>query len=372
MRCGCRARRWKNLIDNAVKFTERGRACASPSPASPVAGGKVRLDFTVHRQRPSASPAPRSSGLFCSSVRRRRTSRLPGVTGGAGLGLTFRQAHCKAMGRRPHGRERGPGSGSRFRLSVSLDQVAAAGPGRRGGRRRCLLSAALRSIRSISFCAEDNPYGPRPCSTPFSASSGIAARFRPAPAQRLSMRSRQGTPTTRLLMDVTLAGQSMASRRRGASAPRSRGSNRPACRSSACPAVANADDEAAGRAAGMDGYLTKAAQPERADAGARSSLGALVEFVVEPDGAAMLSVTRGRIGDLNGRACLNSSNPVVVTSPRSDVEVLDPSGPNCRPRRASTPTHRRPACLRGVVVGAEPVRHRCFHRLRSRIVRRRW
>jgi CheY-like chemotaxis protein len=135
----------ENLVDNAVKFTERGgvalTAAARPS------GKRVRLIFSV---------SDSGIGLSKQDVARlfkpfsQASEDVARRFGGAGLGLVFVKRLARAMG--------GdlavtgvPGRGSTFTLSVTVDPVAAPAEQSKSA------SGAARSLRIL--CAEDNPYG---------------------------------------------------------------------------------------------------------------------------------------------------------------------------------------------------------------------
>jgi len=135
----------ENLVDNAVKFTERG-VVALAVGAEP-AGKRVRLIFSI---------SDTGIGLSKQDITRlfkpfaQASDDVARRFGGAGLGLVFVRRLARAMG--------GdldvigaPGRGSTFTLSVVVEPLTgrtAATPG---------ASAAMRSLRIL--CAEDNPYG---------------------------------------------------------------------------------------------------------------------------------------------------------------------------------------------------------------------
>ena len=112
----------ENLIDNAIKFTERGGVRLDVA-AEPAARGRARLVFTVS-----------DSGIGLSPAELRRLFRPfaqanEGIArryGGAGLGLAFVRRIAKAMGGDLTVVSK-PGGGSRFRLCAVFDQVVAAG-----------------------------------------------------------------------------------------------------------------------------------------------------------------------------------------------------------------------------------------------------
>ena len=135
----------ENLIDNAVKFTERG--VVALAVGSEPAGKRVRLIFSI---------SDTGIGLSKQDITRlfkpfaQASDDVARRFGGAGLGLVFVRRLARAMG--------GdldvigaPGRGSTFTLSVVVEPLTgrtAATPG---------ASAAMRSLRIL--CAEDNPYG---------------------------------------------------------------------------------------------------------------------------------------------------------------------------------------------------------------------
>ena len=137
----------ENLIDNAVKFTERGRI-GFKAGAARLAGGKVRLSFTVT-----------DSGIGMTEADLKRLFRpftqasedVARRYGGAGLGLVFVKRIAKAMGGDLEVTSK-PGRGSTFRLTL-VAQPAAAGGGATG-------PARARRVRGLRILAvEDNPYG---------------------------------------------------------------------------------------------------------------------------------------------------------------------------------------------------------------------
>src|SRR5262249_56721791 len=75
--------------------------------------------------------------------------------GGAGLGLTFVKRIAKAMGGDLAVTSE-PGRGSRFRMSVTVDEVTEAAP-TQPAEGAAAPDAAARSLAVL--CVEDNPYG---------------------------------------------------------------------------------------------------------------------------------------------------------------------------------------------------------------------
>src|SRR4051794_27040397 len=140
----------ENLIDNAVKFTERGRVAMSTSAAR-GSRGRHRLRFVVTDSGIGLSKAEigrlfRPFGQANANIARRY--------GGSGLGLAFARRLAKTMGGDLTGKSR-VGEGSTFTLSVLLVEAttdASAIGASAGGKR----GAATRSLHVL--CAEDNPY----------------------------------------------------------------------------------------------------------------------------------------------------------------------------------------------------------------------
>jgi two-component system, sensor histidine kinase len=236
----------ENLIDNAIKFTERGSVRLDVTSEPARASDKVRLVFTV---------TDSGIGLTNAEIKRlfrpftQANEQIARRYGGAGLGLTFVKRIAQAMGGDLTVASE-PGRGSRFALSVSLDQVAEAGAALNGGATRNAPLAALNIL-----CAEDNPYG-RVLLNTILSELGHRADFVATGAAAIEAVA-QGRYDV-VLMDVTLPdidGVEATRRIRALSGAASR-----------TPVIgvsgrSNAADEAAGRAAGMDGYLTKPLSP---------------------------------------------------------------------------------------------------------------
>jgi len=237
----------ENLIDNAVKFTEHGGVRLDVT-CERAARGKVRLVFIV---------TDSGIGLTAAEIKRlfrpfaQANEQVARNYGGAGLGLTFVKRIAKAMGGDLAVASE-PGSGSRFRLSVTVDKVAeAAAPAPSEG--AAARDAAARSLAVL--CVEDNPYG-RVLLNTLLAELGHRADFVGTGAAAVEAVA-QGRYDV-VLMDVTLPdfdGVEATRRIRALPGPGAR-----------IPIVgvsgrANAADEATGRAAGMDGYLTKPLSP---------------------------------------------------------------------------------------------------------------
>jgi CheY-like chemotaxis protein/anti-sigma regulatory factor (Ser/Thr protein kinase) len=136
----------ENLIDNAVKFTERGRIGFAASAAR-MSRGRMRLTFTVTDSGIGITAADlkhlfRPFAQASEEVARRY--------GGAGLGLVFVKRIAQAMGGTLTVTSR-PGHGSTFRLTAVVQEAVRVARPRGTGRGR------PRALRVL--CVEDNPYG---------------------------------------------------------------------------------------------------------------------------------------------------------------------------------------------------------------------
>jgi len=236
----------ENLIDNAVKFTEHGGVRLDVTCERAVRG-KVRLVFIV---------TDSGIGLTAAEIKRlfrpfaQASEQVARNYGGAGLGLTFVKRIAKAMGG-DLAVASAPGRGSRFRLSVTVDKVeaAATAPSEDAAAR----DAAARSLAVL--CVEDNPYG-RVLLNTLLAELGHRADFVGTGAAAVEAVA-QGRYDV-VLMDVTLPDFDGVEATRRIRALPSPGARIPIVGVSG---RANAADEATGRAAGMDGYLTKPLSP---------------------------------------------------------------------------------------------------------------
>jgi CheY-like chemotaxis protein len=239
----------ENLIDNAVKFTERGSVRLDVT-GKKAARGRVRLLFTV---------SDSGIGLAAAEVRRlfrpfaQANDQTARRFGGAGLGLAFVKRIAKAMGGDLTVTSK-PGGGSSFRLTGTFDQVAeAADSADRDGPSADSALAPLRPLNIL--CAEDNPYG-RVVLNTILTELGHRADFVGTGTAAVEAAARGGYDV--VLMDVTLPGLDGLEATR-----RIRALDRPAggVVLIGISGRANAADEAAGRAAGMDGYLVKPISP---------------------------------------------------------------------------------------------------------------
>jgi CheY-like chemotaxis protein/nitrogen-specific signal transduction histidine kinase len=234
----------ENLIDNAVKFTERG-AVQLEVRATPAPRGRVKLVFTV---------ADSGIGLTRGEIGRLFrpfTQASPDIArryGGAGLGLVVVKLLAKLM----HGDltvTSTAGRGSRFRFSAVLPVAAADAA---AGARSQQTAAPARRLAVL--CAEDNPYG-RVILNTILTELGHRADFVATGEESLDAVKR-GYDV--VLMDVKLPGfDGLEATRR--------------IRALAAPAAGTPiigisgrtenGDEAAARAAGMNSYLRKPISP---------------------------------------------------------------------------------------------------------------
>lgn len=235
----------ENLIDNAVKFTERGTVRLDVT-SDKAARDRVRLNFAV---------TDSGIGLSAADVRRlfkpfAQANRAIGRRyGGAGLGLSYVKRIARAMGGDLVVTGK-PGGGSRFHFSALVTRVKAAGgvASREGTR-------AVPSCSLAVLCVEDNPYGRIVLNT-IVTELGHRADF--VGTGEAAVDAVANGAYDAVLMDVTLPGiDGFEATRRIRALPRPAG----AVRIVGISGRANAADEAAGRAAGMDGYLAKPLTP---------------------------------------------------------------------------------------------------------------
>ncbi len=139
----------ENLIENAVKFTERG-VVSLDARAARAARGRIKLVFTV---------SDSGIGLTGAEIKRlfrpfaQASAEIARRYGGAGLGLAVVKHLARLMGGDLTVTSR-PGRGSAFAFSAVLPLAArqAASDNRS--------SRITRPARQLSIlCAEDNPYG---------------------------------------------------------------------------------------------------------------------------------------------------------------------------------------------------------------------
>jgi len=235
----------ENLIDNAVKFTERGSVRLEVA-CERAARGKVRLVFTV---------TDSGIGLTGGEIKRlfrpfaQANEQIARRYGGAGLGLTFVKRIAKAMGGDLTVKSE-PGRGSQFRMRVPVDKVAEAAkaPSSEGAAAR---HAPVRALAVL--CVEDNPHG-RVLLNTILAELGHRADFIATGAGAVEAVARGSYDV--VVIDVTLPDiDGVEATRRIRALPG---------RAGRVPIVGvsgRVNAEAAGRAAGMNGYLTKPLSP---------------------------------------------------------------------------------------------------------------
>ena len=136
----------ENLIDNAVKFTERG-SVALGVEATPVRK-RYRLTFTV---RDSGIGLTRAEIARLFKPFAQANANIASRFGGSGLGLAFVKRVAKAMGGDLTVTSK-PAQGSTFRLTVMVEGSGAAQPPRAGE----VGTKAGKPLRVL--CAEDNPF----------------------------------------------------------------------------------------------------------------------------------------------------------------------------------------------------------------------
>ncbi|MGC1352314.1 MAG: ATP-binding protein [Xanthobacteraceae bacterium] len=230
----------ENLIDNAVKFTDRGAIRLDVSAAR-ASRGRAKVIFAVSDSGIGLKPAE-IKRLFRPFTQ--ANADIARRYGGTGLGLAVVKALAKLMG--------GDltvisteGRGSSFRLSVLLT-LAPAGHAQ-------LQPTAVPARRLTLLCVEDNPYG-RVILNTILTELGHRADFAGSGEEAVAAVARGYDA---VLMDVTLPGIDGldATRRIRALADAGR-----------TPVIGisgrtEAGDEDAARAAGMDGYLRKPLSP---------------------------------------------------------------------------------------------------------------
>jgi CheY-like chemotaxis protein len=238
----------ENLIDNAAKFTERGSIRLEVTSEA-AAHGRVRLRFAV---------SDTGIGLSSGDIRRlfRPFAQASAATarrfGGAGLGLALVKRIAKAMGGDLTVASK-PGAGARFCLTGVFDEVAAAAGPADSEKAQEDPRTALRPLKVL--CAEDNPYG-RVVLNTILTELGHRADFVGTGAAAVEAAARGDYDA--VLMNVTLPGVDGLEATR-----RIRALGAPAGRVAVIgiSGRANAAEEAASRAAGMNGYLAKPISP---------------------------------------------------------------------------------------------------------------
>jgi CheY-like chemotaxis protein len=238
----------ENLIDNAVKFTERGRVGLSVT-AEPAARSGVRLVFAVSDSGIGLSRAE-INRLFRPFAQ--ASTQIAGRFGGAGLGLVFVKRVARAM-RGKVTIESKPGAGTTVRLAVMVEAAAPeTTPNAVAADVHTSRTHALRIL-----CAEDNPYG-RVILNTILTELGHKVDFASTGAAAVEAVARGGYDL--VLMDVILPDVDgiEATRRIRALAGDTARTPIVGISGRAAPG-----DEAAARAAGMDAYVMKPVSPSR-------------------------------------------------------------------------------------------------------------
>ena len=235
----------ENLIDNAVKFTERGTVELKVG-VSKASRGIVRLTFTV---------TDSGIGIVASDLKKlfrpfsQANADVSRRYGGAGLGLVFVKRIAGAMGGALDVKS-APGRGSSFTLTVPV-QVDATAP-RKGGKGRANNPEPV-GLRVL--CVEDNPYG-RVVLNAVLTELGHRFTFAGTGEQAIELVKQGGYDA--VLMDLVLPGiDGLEATRRIRALPPPEGR---------IPIVGlsgktDSNDADAAAAAGMDGYLRKPASP---------------------------------------------------------------------------------------------------------------
>ena len=235
----------ENLVDNAVKFTERGGVALQVSPVR-AAKGKVGIVFAV---------SDSGIGLTLNEIKRlfrpfsQANVKIAASFGGAGLGLSSVKQLARAMGGDIVASRR-PGGGTTFTLTVRLaaarPPIAASFSG--AGE---VLPQSTRALHVLSV--EDNPFG-RVVLNTILTELGYQAEFVSRGEDAIA-RIEHGAFDC-VLMDMMLPGiDGIEAIRRIRKLPAPHG------RIPIIGVSGRGDDEAASRAAGADAYLVKPVSP---------------------------------------------------------------------------------------------------------------
>jgi CheY-like chemotaxis protein len=238
----------ENLIDNAVKFTERGGVGLSVT-AEPAARNGVRLVFAVSDSGIGLSRAE-INRLFRPFAQ--ANTQTAGRFGGAGLGLVFVKRVARAM-RGNVTIESKPGAGSTVRLAVMVE--AAAPETAPNAVAADVPASRIRAQRIL--CAEDNPYG-RVILNTILTELGHKVDFAATGTAAVEAVARGGYDL--VLMDVILPDVDGIEATRRIRALAGDAARTPIVGISGRAAPG---DEAAARAAGMDAYVMKPVSPSR-------------------------------------------------------------------------------------------------------------
>jgi len=232
----------ENLIDNAVKFTERG-AVRLEARASPAGRGLTRLVVAVHDSGIGLKPAE-IKRLFRPFAQ--ASAEIARHYGGSGLGLAIVKRLAKLMGGDLTVAST-PGRGSSFRFTAVMPIVSADAAGSPSARATPARPLAI-------LCAEDNPYG-RVILNTILTELGHRADFVNSGEDAVAAVTRG---YDFVLMDVAFPGiDGLEAARRIRALPGVAGRTPIVGISGA----SEARDEEATRAAGMDFYLRKPVSP---------------------------------------------------------------------------------------------------------------
>jgi len=238
----------ENLIDNAVKFTERGRIGFSVSATSAgrrrrKAAGRMRLTFSV---------TDSGMGIVAADLKRlfrpfaQASEAVARRYGGAGLGLVFVRRIAQAMGGDLVVTSE-PGRGSNFQMMVALKEAVPP------PRMPSATASARPGMRVL--CVEDNPFG-RVVLEAVLVELGHRVSF--AGSGGAAVEAVQRNEHDVVLMDIALPGiDGLETTRRIRALPAPIGQ---------IPIIGvsgrtGTDDAKAAKAAGMNAYLRKPASP---------------------------------------------------------------------------------------------------------------
>jgi CheY-like chemotaxis protein len=234
----------ENLIDNAVKFTERG-AVRLEARAARAGRKKIKLFFIV---------TDSGIGLTRAEIKRlfrpftQANAEIARRYGGAGLGLAVVKSLAKLMGGDLTVTST-PGRGASFRLAIVLPIAVADTSGTTHAQQ-----TRTPARRLAVLCAEDNPYG-RVILNTILTELGHRADF-VASGEEAVEAVKRGYDV--VLMDVTLPGIDGLEATRRIRALAEASSRTPIVGISGRTDIG---DEEAARAAGMDSYLRKPISP---------------------------------------------------------------------------------------------------------------
>jgi two-component system, sensor histidine kinase len=242
----------ENLIDNAVKFTERGDVILRMSAAR-AGRERLRLSFAMIDSGIGMTPAE-VGRLFRPFAQ--ANDKIARNYGGVGLGLVLVKRLAEAMGGSLKVRSR-PGQGSTFTLSVvvAADREAPGAVDVRGAAKSARRAAPARGLRIL--CAEDNPYG-RVILKTILGELGHRAEFVGSGEAAVGAAARGGYDA--VLMDVALPDIDGLEATRRIRALGGAAGRMPVIGVSG---RSSTEEEARAHAAGMNGYLAKPISPSK-------------------------------------------------------------------------------------------------------------